>query len=144
MHMIRCNAVSQRMRAAGIFRHVAADGAALLAGRIRSELKAGVRDGHAEVRVHHSGLYDGALIFDVNFQNAIHARENYKDAALSREGPAGEAGTGAASYNGDLIAICDLDDAEDIFRVAWEDYAVRACDFDRAVIFVQQQFFGAV
>ena len=144
MHMIRGNTVSQRMRAAGIFRYIATNGAGLLAGRIWSEMEAGLRDGHTEVRVHHSRLHDGTLIFHVDFQNAIHARKNYQDAALARERSAGKASAGASSYHGDLIAIRNLDDADDLFRMAREDYAVRARDFDRAVVFVQQQFFGAV
>jgi hypothetical protein len=37
-----------------------------------------------------------------------------------------------------------LDDADDIFRTSREDHAIWAGEFDRAVVFVQQQFFRAV
>ncbi len=84
-HVIGGDAVSERVRAAGIFRDVAADGAGFLAGRVGREMQPGVRDGGAQIRIHDARLNHGALIFDVNFQDAIHARKNDEDAAFARE-----------------------------------------------------------
>ena len=95
--MIGGDAVSERVRAAGIFRDVAADGAGFLAGRIGGEMQSGMGDGGAEVGIHDAGLHGGALVFDVNFEDAIHARENCEDAAFARERAAGEACAGAAA-----------------------------------------------
>ena len=140
--MIGGDAVGQRVRAAGIFRYVAADGAGFLAGRIGREMQAGVRDGDAEVGIHHAGLHRGALVLDVNFQDAIHARKNYENAALARERSAGKAGAGAAADDRRLVLVGEFDDGDDVFGVAREDHAIGARDFDRAVVFVEQQLLG--
>ena len=81
--MIGSDAVSERVRAAGIFGDVAADGAGFLAGRVGREMEAGVGYGGAEIGIHNAGLDDGAFIFDINFQNAIHPRKNCEDAAFA-------------------------------------------------------------
>ena len=54
-YVICRDAVSERVRAAGIFRNVAADRAGFLAGGVGREMEAGVRDGGAQVGIHDSG-----------------------------------------------------------------------------------------
>ena len=81
--MIGGDAVRKRVRAAGIFGDVAADGACFLAGRIGREMQAGVGYGGAEIGIHYAGLDGGAFVFDVNFQDAIHARKNCEDATFT-------------------------------------------------------------
>ena len=143
-NVIGGDAVREGVRAAGIFGNVAADGAGFLAGRIGRKMQSGVGDGGAEIGIHYAGLDGGALIFDINFQNAIHARKNCEDAALARKRAAGKAGAGAAPDQRNLISIREFDDAEDIGGRARKDDAVRPRDFDRAVVFVKQQLLGPV
>ena len=69
------HAVSKRMRAAGIFRDVAADGAGFLAGWIGSEIQAVFFDGARKVEIHHARFDDGALIGRIDFEDVVHARE---------------------------------------------------------------------
>ncbi len=142
--MIGGDAVGERMRSAGIFRDVSADGAGLLARRIGREMEPTVRHGNAEVEIHHAGLHRGALVFDVHFEDAVHARKNDHDPALSRERPAGEAGAGTASNERRFVLVRELDDADYVFGAAREDHALRAGYFDRAIVFVEKQVLGLV
>ena len=107
-------------------------------------MKAQVGDGYAHVGIHNSRLHGGTLIFGVDFKDAIHARKNYEDAALARERSAGKTGACAAAHERHLITVRDLDYADDIFRSAREDDAGRPRDFDRSIVFVEQQFFRPV
>jgi hypothetical protein len=137
------DAVSESVRAASVFRYVSADGAGALAGGIGREVESGVGDGGGQIRIDDAGLDNGPLIFDVEFEDAIHARERNDDAAVSGERAAGEAGAGTASDDGNVMAIGDFDDADDVGGVTREDDAVGASDFDGAVVFVEEQIFGA-
>ena len=107
-------------------------------------MKTQVGDCYAYVCIHNSGLHSGALIFGVDCKDAIHARKGHQDAALARKRSAGKAGAGAAAHEGYLITIRDLDDTDDVGSRSRESDAVRPRDFDRAIVFVEQQFFRAV
>jgi len=142
-NVVRRDAVSESVRAAGVFGDVAADGAGSLAGGIGREVESGVGDGGGQIGIDDAGLDDGALIFDVEFDNAIHAREGNDDAAVARERAAGESRASPASDDGNVMAIGDFDDANDVGSVAGKDDAIGARDFDGAVVFVEQQVFRA-
>jgi hypothetical protein len=144
VHVIGGDAVSEGVRAAGIFRNVAADGAGFLAGRVGREMEPGVRDGGAEIGIHYAGLNRGALIFDVNFQDAIHAGKNCEDAAFAGKRAAGKASAGATADERRLILVREFYDGEGIGCGLGEDDAIGARDFDRAVVFVEHQLLGAV
>ena len=81
------DAVSERVRSAGIFGDVAADGAGFLAGRIGSEVEAIRLDGARKIGVNHSRLNRCALIFEVDFEDAVHARKGDHDAAARGRAP---------------------------------------------------------
>ena len=105
------DAVGKRVRATGIFRDVAADGAGFPTGRIGSEVEAVMFGGAGEVVIDDPRLNDGALIFGVDFENAIHARKNDHDAAGAGECTARETCAGAATNNGGIVFVSEFDDA---------------------------------
>src|ERR1700683_2684547 len=112
-----------------MFGYVAANRAGALAGRIRREMKAQVGDCYTYVCIHNSGLDGGALIFRVDFEDAIHARKGHQDAALTRKGSAGKAGACAAAHYGNLITVRYLDDADYVGSRSREGNAVWPRDF---------------
>ena len=79
--VVHGHAVHQRVRTAGVLRDVAADGAGLLAGGIGREVQPKVRDVLGELQVHHARLHDRAQVLDVDFEDAVHAREGDDHAA---------------------------------------------------------------
>ncbi len=99
-HVVHGDAVQQGMRSAGILGHVAADGAGLLAGGIGCEVKPEMRHMLGELQIDHARLHDGALVLDVDFQNAVHAGEGDHDAARLRDRAAAQSGAGAARHDG--------------------------------------------
>jgi hypothetical protein len=103
-----------------------------------------VGDCYAYVCIHNPRLHSGALIFCVDFEDAIHARKGHQDATLTREGSAGKAGAGAAAHYGNLIAVRDLDDTDNVGSRSREGDAVWPRDLHRTIVFVEQQFFRAV
>ena len=142
--MIGGDAVSERVRAASVFGNVAADGAGFPTGRIGSEVQAVRLGGEREVMIHHAGLNYGAMILGVNFENAIHARENHHHAAGAGERAAGKARTGAPADNGQIVFGGELDDAGDVFRGGWENDHVGTALFDGAVIFIEEKIFRLI
>ena len=137
-------AISKGVRAAGIFRDVAADGAGFPTGRIGSEIQAVRFGGTGEFVIDDAGLNDGALILGVDFENAIHAGEDEHHAAGAGERAAGEAGAGAAADDGNIVFGGEFDDAGDFVGGGGKDDDVGAALFDRAVVFVEQKVFRLV
>src|SRR5262245_53102356 len=132
------------MRAAGVLRDVAADGAGALARRIR-RVKITLRlDGQRDIQVHDAGLHYGALVGEVDFENPVHAREADGDAAGSGNRAAAQAGAGAAAYDGDSVLAGNLDDRDHVLRRPRKHDHLRTGLVDTAVVFVQQQVFGPV
>ena len=136
------HSVGQRVRAAGIFGDVSADGARFLAGRIGREIKAQVLDRAGQVEIHDSGLNNRAKICGINFENAVHARERDHDAAAARNRSAGKSRARAAPHDRSLIAICEADDPGDVARGGGKNDAPGRSQLHRPVIFVQHQIFG--
>ena len=140
-HVIGGDAVSERVRATGIFRHIAADRAGFLAGGIGCKVEAVRLGGKREVEIDDAGLHHGALIFRVDRENAIHARENDHDATDARERSARKAGAGAAADDGDVVLHREFDDLRDLLRGGGKDDDVRATFFDRPIVLVEQDVF---
>jgi hypothetical protein len=84
------------------------------------------------------------MIFGVNFENAIHARENHHHAAGAGERAAGKARTGAPADNGQIVFSGELDDAGNVFRGGWENDHVGAAFFHGAVIFIEEKIFRLI
>ena len=114
-HVVGGDAVGERVRPAGVLRHVAANGAGALAGRIgRVEILPALR-GQRQIEIHHARLDHGALVGVIDFENPVHARETDDDAAGARNGSAAQAGARAAAHDGDAVLAADLDDSHDVF-----------------------------
>jgi hypothetical protein len=103
-----------------------------------------VRDGGAEIGIDDSGLDGRALIFDVDIEDAIHARKNGEDATVAGQRTAGKTSAGAPANERSLILIGELHDALHVRGGAREDDAGGARDFHGTVVFVKQQFFGTM
>jgi hypothetical protein len=138
------DAVGEGVRAAGVFSDVAADGAGFPTGRIGREVEAVRFSGAGEFVIDDAGLDDGALIFDVEFENAIHAREDEHHAAGAGERAAGKSRAGAATDDGEMVLCGEFDDARDLFRCCRENDDVGAAFFVRAVVLVKKKILGPV
>ncbi len=142
--MVGGDPVGERVRASGIFGDVAADGTGLLAGGIGREMQARVRDGRAEIGIHDPGLHGRALIFEVDIENAIHARKNGKDAAVAGQRATGKTSAGAPADERGLILIGQFHDLLNMRGLPREDDASGTRDFYGTIVFVKQQFFGTM
>ena len=142
--MVGGDAVGQGVGAAGIFRHVAADGAGALAGGVGGIKIAACLDRQGDVQVDHPGLHHGALVFQIDFEDPVHASESDEDSALERDGAAGESGSGAPADERHLELARDFDQRRDIRGAAGEDHQVGAVFIDAAIVLVQSEVFGAV
>ncbi len=112
--VIRGDAVGQRVRAARVFRDVAADRAGLLARWIGREVQAEMLDGAREIEIHHAGLHHRAIIFRVHFENAVHPRKCDDDSALARERAAGKSGARASADDRRFIFIRKADNVGNV------------------------------
>ncbi len=107
--------VLEAVRAAGVLRHVAADGADRLRRGIgRVEVALG-RNALRDVRVDDARLDDNEAVGDVDLENAVHARQADDDAACSRQRAAAQAGACAAADEGNLVARAEANDGLDLF-----------------------------
>ena len=95
--MVGGDAIGEGVWAAGILGNVSTKGAGFLAGRVGCKVQSGMCDSGRQIGIHDARLDNGALIFEVDFEDAIHAREKNDDAAVARERAAGKAGARAAS-----------------------------------------------
>ena len=142
--MIRGNSVSECMRTAGVFGNVAANGAGFLAGRIGSEVKT-VRFNRArEIRIDQAGLHGGALILQIDFQDAVHAREGDHDAAGAGKCSARKTGARAATHDGDVVLRSKLDDVRNMFGAGRKNYRLGPAFFHGSVVFVEEQVLRSV
>jgi hypothetical protein len=137
------DAIGECVRAAGVFGDVAADGGGFLAGGIGCEVEAGVFDGAGDVEIYDAGLNDGALVFEVEFKDAIHPREHEHEAAGTGERAAGEAGACTAAEDRDVVLVGEADNLRDLGGGRREGDEVGAAFFDGAVVFVEDEVFGA-
>ena len=131
------------VRTAGVFGDVAADSGRFLAGGVRREVEAGVFDGARDVEIYYARLNDGALIVEIEFENAIHTRENEHESAGAGECATGEAGASAAAEDGDVVLVCEADDFGNFGGGGREGDEIGASFFDGAVIFIEDEVFGA-
>ena len=139
--VIAGNAVSECVRTARVFGNVAADGAGFLAGRIGCEVEAMGLGGKGKIVIHNARLDDGALIFRVNREDAIHARESEHQTARAGKRASGEAGASAAADNGHVVFRGELDDLRNFLSGGGENNYFRAAFLDRAIVFVEKNLF---
>src|SRR6266850_3125352 len=142
--MIGGDAVRKGVRATGIFGDVAADGTGFPTRRIGSEIEPMRFGGAGEFIVDDAGLHDGALIFGVDFQDAVHAREDEHHSAGAGERAAGEAGAGAAADDRNFIFGGEFDALRDVIGGCGKNDDVGEAFFDGAVVFVEKEIFQLV
>ena len=97
------HAVFEAVDAAGILRHVAADAAGDLRGRIGRVVEAGVLDRLRHREIGHAGLDHGDAVGEVDLADAVelgHAEEN---AVGQRQGAARKRGAGPARHHLDAL-----------------------------------------
>src|SRR5262249_6322277 len=140
--MVRGDAVGERVRPAGVFGDVPTDRACLLARGVRREIESRVLGGTGQVQVHHAGLDDGALVFEVELQDAVHSRKDHQDSALPRQRSAREPCAGSAAHERHVETIGESYDLYDVARRAGKHDTVRARLLDRAVVFVEVEILG--
>src|SRR5260370_24232398 len=132
------------MRSAGVFRDVAADSAGALAGGIgRIEIAAALH-GEGDIEVDHPGLYHDALVFQVQFQDAVHAGKGDHEASLARNRAAGKAGAGPATHKRHAEFLRQFDEPGDFGSGTGEGDQVGSVLVDAAIVFVEREVLWAV
>ena len=87
------------MQPAGILRHIAADGAGDLAGRIGRVIEAVGLHRLGDVEIGDAGFDHDAAILVIDLQDALHAPHADQDAVLARQRAARQRGAGAARHD---------------------------------------------
>src|SRR5215471_4355271 len=108
-------AVLEAMRATGILCDIATDAANRLRRRIR-RVEVFLRlDSPRYIKIDDAGFNDDASVGDINFQDAIHAREAEDDTVFNGERAAAEARAGATRDEGNLFAVGRGEDGLDLY-----------------------------
>ena len=136
--MIGRDAVSESVRAAGIFGDVAANGAGLLARRIGSKIETIRFGGECEIEINDAWLNDRALIFRIECKDAVHARENDHDSTSPGQRAAGKAGARAAANNRDVVLCGEFCDLRDLLRGSGKNDYIGTTFLNRAVVLVEK------
>ena len=113
------------MRAAGVVGDVAADGARLLARRIRRVVVAARADLPGEVQVHQPGLDDRDLVLVIDLDDAVHPHQRDDDTAFGRQTAAGESGAGAARDERNPFPVGQAHDRGDVLGRGREHDEIR-------------------
>ena len=87
------------MHAAGVFRHIATDGASDLAGRIGRVIKPQGRSGFADGQVAHTALHHGGSAVQIHFQNFVEFGQGQRDALGVRHGTTRQTGACATGHH---------------------------------------------
>ena len=87
-HVVGGDAVFEAMHAAGILRHIAADSAGDLRGRIGRVIEAGVLDRLADREIGDAGLDDGNTVVKIDFADAVELGHAEEHAVAERQCPA--------------------------------------------------------
>ena len=138
------DAVGEGVRAAGVFGDIAANGAGFPTGGVGCKVEAVWFGGAGEFVVDDAGLDDGAAIFDVEIENAVHAREDEHDASSAGERAAGKAGAGAAADDREMLYRGKFDDARNVFGGIGKNDEVWTALLDGAVVFIKKKILGPV
>ena len=115
-HVVDRDAVLERVRPAGVGRHVAADRAGPLARRIGGVVIAGALEGVGEPDVDHARLDDGVAVAEVDLEDLLHPREHDHHAAADRQAAAGQARARPARQERHVVLVADLHDRGHVAR----------------------------
>ena len=108
------HAVFQAVHAAGILRHVAADGAGDLRGRVGRVVETGVLHRLGDGEIGHAGLRHHHAVVEVDLADAVELGHAEQHAVGERQRPARERGPGAARHDFDPLAVAIGQDAADL------------------------------
>ena len=114
--MIGGYTVFERMRPAGIFGDITANGTRLLAGRVGGILKALLFHRITDPQIHHAGLGHDIAVEQVDMDNFVEAAGADHDRRFDRQAAPAEAGPGSARNKGDLFFVEEFDDRGHFFR----------------------------
>ncbi len=140
-HMIDRHTIFQRVRTAGVRRHVPADRARSLAGRVRCVVKTRARQMPREMHIHDARFHDGVPISQVDFENLVHPRESNHHATTNWQASAGQTRAGSTRDERYIVFVARLDDFHDLLARRRKDHNIRSFLLDDvAITFVDQQF----
>ena len=103
------------MHPSRIFRHIAADAANHLAGRIRGVIKPITCDSTCHPAVDDPGLDRDPLIGQIKVEHPTHATGHHQKRLLIHQRPPREAGTAAASHKRHTVSMAALQHRGDLF-----------------------------
>ena len=93
------------MHAAGILRHIAADRAGDLRGRIGRVIKAAMLDRPGDREIGDAGLDDREAVVEIDLLDAVEFHHREENAVLERQGAARERGSGAARHDLHIVFV---------------------------------------
>ncbi|MND97322.1 hypothetical protein D3C80_896400 [compost metagenome] len=138
-------AVLQAVHAAGVLRHVAADGAGDLRGRVRRVIEVEGRRRLGNRQVAHAGLDAGEAPGGADFEDAVEARHHQQDALFQRQGAAGETCAGASGHYWNPEFMAGLQELLDLLDALRQHHQHgRGAVGGEAVAFVGLEVFLAV
>ena len=145
LYVVNGEAVLQAVDAAGVFGHVAPDGARDL-GRgvgcvVEAEGVGCLRDG----QVAHTGLYPGDLAPGVDFENLLELGEAEQDTAAVRQGAAGQTGAGTPGHHWHLQRVAEPHDGLHLLDAVGERHQQGQLAIGgQAIAFVRAQVFFVI
>ena len=114
-HVVGGESVLEAMRSTGVLRDVPADGADDLARRVRREVEVVLRHGGRDAGVGDTGLYDRALVLDIDGEELTHPLQADHDAVGHGQGAAGQPSAGSAGDERDSLPGTHPHDGGDLF-----------------------------
>ena len=140
-HMVRCHAKRQAVRAAGVFRHVAANRAGLLAAWIGSVEQPEMRHRFRNLDVRYARLDHRNAVRGVDLEDAPHSRGGDDDSTAMRHRTAAQPRARPSRSHWQLKFVAEADNSGGLIRPVRKDHRVRPLRFHRAIEFVNDQVF---
>ena len=125
------------MRTTGVLRDISANGAGFLAGWIGRVEIAKRRNSVRNIDIDDARLDKGALVLNVDLENAVHAGERNNHAAPGCNGPSAQSRSCATAYNRNVVVARHLHGRHDIRGTAREHYNFRQRFIYPAVVLVK-------
>jgi hypothetical protein len=140
-HMVNGETVLQAVRAAGVFRHVAANRAHLLTGRIRRVVKAMRGDLTCDLEIGDAGLDGDTAVRNVDIENTIQSRETDEQPAWNRQRPSRQSAAVATRHERDVMTMAEAHHRLHLFGRRWEDDGRRSVtEVRKPITLVGQKF----
>ncbi len=117
--------IFQAVRASRIFRHVSADAANRLRGRIRRIKIFLRRDAAGHIQINHAGFHRHARVRKIHLQNLVHARQANHDSVFHRQRAPAQSRPGAARDKWKFFAVTHADNFLHLFGGIWQQHRAR-------------------